>query len=664
MSSRALRKAQRQLEEEQAIVVSKKLDESDEEEEEQRAPVNTKSAFALLNQEEEESDEDEDNDADVTEAPKQQAPAEVKPLAKSGKKKKKKKKGKAVDASKDTGKVSATEDDFDAAILSLAASKPKSTDASSGGKDTGKPSNSKVEGMRSLLSISTQHLHVRNEMRQLFGREALDVDRRPAQEPRRRGQRGAPQAAGQGFPALSLRRNIFITGKEEWPRATTGGLGMEIVPNSREDGTVEFRFVHSTAYRDAQRQYEIAVASMDPQRLVVLMQQNPYHIATLLQISEIAKHEGSHAESGDFLERALFSFGRAVHSTFAHHLSQGKARLDFKRPENRELFLAIWRYTQNLTMRSTWRTVYEWAKMLLSIAPHLDPYRMELVLDQYALRARQPQHYLDLIDTKFFESSWHAEHIPWSISLAYIQTEQAEKARDELRHAIETQPWLCVRLYKELDLDPIPPALWSYHEPPTPRHILFVEMYCSRAKELWNTPEAKSLLTAVAGTANPTIDATTWRGNTTVAEARHIYLTQNDNFVRLLSACAEDSSADTSTEQFNHEDLGRSPNTDPFPPKHNIVSYDPTPVFSTHGAGALDSRTQGLARGGTLEQLVQEIARLQMMNGEGHEGERENNEFNDDEQEDGDELEFGHAGDFVDDEEMEEWFDQHHPPSQ
>ena len=130
---------------------------------------------------------------------------------------------------------------------------------------------------------------------------------------------------------------------------------MEVV-EKKANGTVEYRYVHNRAYQDVQSQFESCVASMDPNRLVVLLQHNPYHISTLLQVSEIAKQESDHATSGDLLERALFSLGRAVHSTFAKNLSEGKARLDFNRPENREFWLASWKYMQNLSMRATSRS--------------------------------------------------------------------------------------------------------------------------------------------------------------------------------------------------------------------------------------------------------------------------------------------------------------------
>ena len=67
-------------------------------------------------------------------------------------------------------------------------------------------------------------------------------------------------------------------------------------------GQILYRFVHNTLYDDTQRQFQIAVESMDPDRLILLLQQNPYHIATLLQVSEIAKQDRNHTVSGDLLE--------------------------------------------------------------------------------------------------------------------------------------------------------------------------------------------------------------------------------------------------------------------------------------------------------------------------------------------------------------------------
>jgi hypothetical protein len=274
MSSRALRRLQKQRAEQIAQEHA-----AEEHSDGEAQPVRFKqSAFALLNEtgDDENADRVEagdpvEEDTAIPIASQEPAEAEL-PQGKPSKKKKKKRKSKAAgaDATQD-----AEEDDIDALLASVAQSQ-----SSKSGVDTSAGQNgSNDDQLERLLAVDTQHLHAINEMRRLFGREAIDDrPRQPQQAPRRHGQR--VQQEGRGFPAVSLKRNIFVQGKESWPRATTGGLGMEVVNKDVRSGVTEYRFVHSTAYQDTQRQYEIAVASMDPQRLVVLLQHNPYHIAT------------------------------------------------------------------------------------------------------------------------------------------------------------------------------------------------------------------------------------------------------------------------------------------------------------------------------------------------------------------------------------------------
>jgi hypothetical protein len=623
MSTRALRKAQREIEEQKALQEAEQADEESEEEEQRPSRPTQQSLFALLNEEENE-DEDEEDDGPEKEnvkVVKNEPKAVMPPVTKSSKKKKKKK-------AKAGNKVQEEDDEsrFDEELaLAVANDKAKSEKSEAGKAQSDRPVGSHPsDKVCQLLSVNTQNLHVANEMRRLFGRDAVDAERRAPQPARRGGRRGQGEA-DRGFPALSLRRNIFVQGKEEWPRATTGGLGMEI-GNKKDDGRIEYRFVHSTAYQDAQRQYEIAVASMDHNRMVMLLQQNPYHIATLLQVSEIMKHQGQHAEAGDMIERVLFSFGRAVHSTFSHSLSQGKARLDFRRPENREFFLGVWRYIQNISMRSTWRTVYEWAKLLLSLAPEEDPYALKLVLDQYALRAQQGQHYLDLLAGRSyinwkFQEPWHA-HISWSLALAFLQTDQKEEAKEQLGAAIHDSPHLAHRLMRELDIDPIPAPLWSFHEASSPREALFTDLYVTRAKDLWITPEATALLVEMAKEAKhlpgPVDD-----DRVSLAEARHVYLTENDAFLRLLANCHIEGAGVKSSP-------GPRPTWDPFPPYDNTESYNPYPVGGLGGRGmtrvAPGLEVLGNMRGPELEDLMREIAGLQLAGGfgdGGDEGERE-----------------------------------------
>jgi hypothetical protein len=269
MSSRALRRLQKQQEEQRALQQA----EEEKSEDEVATAKSKQSAFALLNdadQDEDEFEVEETTETAASKTPSQRsAKAELTP-AKPKKKKKRKGKSKAAG---DISTQGADKDDFDALLASVAQSQNGETDTL-GGEIT-----PDVNRLESLLSVDTHNLHAINEMRRLFGRDAIDDrPRQPQQLPRRRDQR--VQQERRGFPAVSLKRNIFVQGKEEWPRATTSGLSMEIVDRDPQSGATEYRFVHSTAYQDTQRQYEIAVASMDPQRLLILLQHNPYHIAT------------------------------------------------------------------------------------------------------------------------------------------------------------------------------------------------------------------------------------------------------------------------------------------------------------------------------------------------------------------------------------------------
>lgn len=582
MSSRALRKAQREREEQEQLEKLQQQEEEDEDEEEEPIPAPAKkSAFAMLGEENDDEEDDEDQGPEDEGGVAVDEPARAPPTKAPSKKKKKNKKSKNKSGGGTPGtpanKTAAQQepmDEIDAALKQL------STSGSTPG-NTSVGVNEATNEASKLLAIDTHHLHAQNEMRRLFGRAALEQggddegqggpgniggNRRQQRRVQQvglaqalRGQRGQGGRAG-GLASLGLRRNIFIQGKEEWPVATGGGLGMEVVEKNA-DGTVEYRYVHNRAYQDVQSQFESCVASMDPNRLVVLLQHNPYHISTLLQVSEIAKHEGDHATSGDLLERALFSLGRAVHSTFAKNLADGKARLDFSRPENREFWLASWKYMQNLSMRATWRTVYEWAKLLLSLSPKEDPYAIWLVLDQYAIRSQQSLDYLNISRNPTFKAVHSSlPNIQLSQGLAEYRAGNRSKGQQALFTAIGRFPWVVARLMQELSIDP-PPAIWG-KSPRTDREKLHSELYATRAKDLWNTPETCDFLLEIASALPPEVQpAEPDTSEITLNEARQILLSDTPALTALIPR--EYTAQLTST-------------SDPLPPANNIASYQTT----------------------------------------------------------------------------------------
>ena len=386
-------------------------------------------------------------------------------FAKPRNKSKKKKNKRSTKGAKAESKVQSTgekvtsdrtgkKDEIDRALESLAI---KSRDGSY--TLSNPPRDESYTQLCRLLEVESKHLNALNEMKRLFG-HIMESEEERFQPARRRGRvpqqldlggaltaRYSPVSKGQGLAGLALRRNVFIAGKEEWPKATSGGLGMEI-DRTDGDGTKHYRFVHNTAYQDIQRQFQSCVESMDPQRMIHMLQFNPYHISTILQVSEIAKQQGDHSVSGDLLERALFSFGRSVHSSFANALAEGKARLDFRRPENREFWLAGWRYIGNLGQRGTWRTAYEWGKLLLAMDPQIDPYCVKMVVDQLAIRGGQAEHLLKLSSLAHDKTWNNLLNIQISFGLAKFKLKESDESRASLRIAVRNFPWVFTRLFK------------------------------------------------------------------------------------------------------------------------------------------------------------------------------------------------------------------------
>lgn len=289
MSSRQLRKLQQQKELEQSRLRAEAEAEAEEEESEEelvaRPQKQKQSLFANLaaleDEDEDEDGPDQSTKEDVSEPEPDPAPAPA-PKAKKSKKKKKKGKSKAVDESAEKPK---SDDEIEAALRELNLKQPSS---GANGHDTRPTLDPEYERVCGLLGIQTQHLKVANEMRNLFGKTALE-SHDDAGGPVGRGarrQRGQPQQVdletalkghhppGKGIPELVLRRNCFIQGKDDWPKGTTGGLTMAVVEGKDLDGSVTFTFVHDQTYQALQQSFYHYVEMGDPQNLIGLLSRN------------------------------------------------------------------------------------------------------------------------------------------------------------------------------------------------------------------------------------------------------------------------------------------------------------------------------------------------------------------------------------------------------
>ena len=576
MSSRALRKLQKEQEKSGLIHSEDQGDSSDNDE---AIPKTTKAnAFDMLNAaglDDEEANATDEDEAGPEIDDKEESVATVLPVdgskSKKSKKKKKAKKSAKAKTSEDLVHKNAAADEAGLDEIDLALRSLSTNPQHNLTRSLDPSLNEANQQLCRLLAVESRHLNALNEMKRLFGNVVLENEDHSPSPARRRG-RGPqqldlaaaltaqynPVSHGQGLSGPALRRNFFIQGKEEWPKATGGGLGMELV-EKMDDGTVEYRFLHNSMYQDVQRQFESCVESMDPQRMISMLIFNPYHVSTLLQVSEIAKQQGDHSVSGDLLERALFTFGRSVQASFTQALTEGKARLDFRRPENREFWLAAWRYMVNLGQRGTWRAAYEWARLILSLDPEGDPFCISRVIDQLALRGGQPEQFLDLSTCELFRDDvWHDRPgIAISSALAKYRLKKALESRQALAESVNLYPWVFARLFQELSIDHIPKAIWGT-SPRSPAEKLDCEIYVHNGKDLWNTPEAISFLVEVVESVSEV--------NPQKVNDRHITLDE----ARYALLAGVPSIIDCIPRSFTQQPTSAS---DPFPPLSNLPSY-------------------------------------------------------------------------------------------
>lgn len=294
MSSRALRKLQKQREQEAqlaALRASEEVDDSDDERL-QSQPSKTLNAFDLLNDTGQIRDELSSDSGDNIPAGAVTPPPEAAiPTISSdvGRKKKKNKKKSTRPARKIPTEPSkgAELDEIDRALKELSTSHP--WESWQAGQEQLPDEHIRfAQATSTLLCIDPRSLNATNEMRRLFGNVVLesfeqaeqggtnrrrDRDQRMLDLGRALTGRFSPASKGKSLAGVTLRKNILMHGKDEWPRTPNGGLGMELV-EKQQAGSSKYKIVHNTAYQDVQNQFNLCVESMDPQRLIHLLQYN------------------------------------------------------------------------------------------------------------------------------------------------------------------------------------------------------------------------------------------------------------------------------------------------------------------------------------------------------------------------------------------------------
>eukprot|EP00045_Choanoeca_perplexa_P012014 m.129563 g.129563 ORF g.129563 m.129563 type:complete len:708 (-) comp15851_c0_seq5:245-2368(-) len=476
MSSRAVRRA---LQEQEMAQLAAAAAESSDEDEVPSGRSSKVNPFDLLMGADEDSS---DGDQDSTVKPPEPQPTPAN--SNKRKKKKRKKKAKAAPAAvEDADEVEAAIREVEEQLghkLELRHDLTGSETAVAHGYTQG------------LLAVDMRMLDAEAEMRRKFNVSSGPGRRAP------RGRRGRTVRAGMVKPQAN------------WPRMQRTGLTMVQSEDLSPDGQRYFKLMHSPAYQEVQLRFLKAVRTMDPNAISMVLRHHPYHIDSLLQLSEVCKVSGDRQTAGDLVERAIYCLQASFHPNFKPQT--GCCRLNYAVYENRGLFLALYRHIDFLSHRGCWRTGLEFNKFLLSLSPE-DPLGAILWLDWFALRAGE-YGYLRQMAVEW-QQSRHLDKLPnfaFSTALAaFLQAQEVDntdqqqlltsQAEDQLQDALMRFPSFLTMMADKCHANIRPDILACPHFQPalSPNHSernirMLLTLYVERCHDLWKPEHVMSWL--------------------------------------------------------------------------------------------------------------------------------------------------------------------------
>lgn len=267
-------------------------------------------------------------------------------------------------------------------------------------------------------------------------------------------------------------------------------------------GVKYFRFnkINTTQERVANsRFYASVVMTPDPESLMHLLQQYPYHAETLLQVAMVLLRQGSDkSTSNALIEKCLFVFDRTFHKNFHELLNEGKnglVRLPYESFLNRQFYLCLFRYIMNLGERSTFLTALSYCKFLLSLSPAEDPLGVRYFLDYYSIMSEEYEYLIRFTKSPLVTTyeKWLTPGLAFSTVLAYLNLDDVENAKSLLKVAYQRYPYASYKLLEIIGLS---------HDIPIKEHeistndemVLAAETYLVRAGIMWNDQSKRQFL--------------------------------------------------------------------------------------------------------------------------------------------------------------------------
>ncbi|CAG8513228.1 9889_t:CDS:10 [Diversispora eburnea] len=475
MSGRAFRRAVNK--EYELVSRPKSADDSNQAEEESDYEQQKTNLFDLLNEGIEGIDDEEEQNSDENEKAKQEkviieSPVPTKSISSKKKKKRKKISEKSFVKNKENHqKIDNSIKEFSEKFDSL----------SNAQENIDSKETSSISSNIKFLTVDPRLLDADGEMKRMFSSRIVDREIRDRNYIR------------------TIRKTLLAKPRQTWPPIVKFGLGMDLV--EEKDGIYNFEFTHSQQYQATQISFLHCIATHDSSTIFELLRKNPYHIDSLLQISDIYKMSDDHAMSSEFIERALYAFEKSFHIKF--NISKGISRLNYNKFENRAFFLALFRQIQTLSRRGCWQTSFEFSKLLLSLDPVNDPLCVLHIIDYIGLKAKQYEYVISFTNEWEHYNLKDLPNFSYSSAIAKFQLELKELKESNnmnghkestamLEKAILYFPTVVPLIVKKCDiqLDSDIEENEFLQETSTKNFLnLLIDLYVEQNSPLWTQPE-------------------------------------------------------------------------------------------------------------------------------------------------------------------------------
>lgn len=282
-----------------------------------------------------------------------------------------------------------------------------------------------------ILSVHHKHLNPINELKRIFGSKTVQAEENKQRSKRRTGH---------------LKKTWLVSPRDSWLPFAKTGLSMTFDTSMEsQDGTQYFVYEHGPSYRQAQMKFIQAVESSDHENIISMVNQHPYHVDALIQLSELCKLSEDLATAAQLIERALYTLEYAFHPLF--NLTTANYRLDYRKQQNRSFYVVLFKHLTFVSGRACYRTSLELSKFLLSLDPVDDPLAAVLMIDFYALRAREYEWFVKFC--KLWECSRNLSQLPniaYSLALAHFRLKEQETANELLQNALLMFPGVLMPL--------------------------------------------------------------------------------------------------------------------------------------------------------------------------------------------------------------------------